>query len=113
MPVKKWPKLLWIFRRGECMKIDQTINKFFHSTHTNQVANNPQNSSTVQKKQTSPGIINKVNIPKDYQPKLTLNQEERQFFEQLYPRDKKRINQYLLHQNKIQVEKGKIVDFKG
>ncbi len=56
---------------------------------------------------------NKVNIPEDYRPELTLNSAEKKFFEKLYPQDRKKINRYLQNQNKIQVEKGQIIDVRG
>jgi len=58
-------------------------------------------------------VRNKLNIPQDFKPQLTLNKKERQFFENLYPQAQKKIRQYVRNQSAIQIEKGKMVDLKG
>jgi uncharacterized protein YdeI (YjbR/CyaY-like superfamily) len=95
------------------MKINGSVGKYYQSNISNQVSSKSETSQNIQSKLDQAGIINKVNIPKDYQPKLTLTKAEQNFFEKLYPRERNKINQYLLNQKNIQVEKGKIVDFKG
>lgn len=99
------------------MKINGTGNKIYRPANLGQASKNVQTNGTTGKKETAltnhPNKTNKLNIPEDYQPKLTLTKEEQKFFENLYPRDKNRIQQYLKNQNNIQVEKGKIVDLKG
>ncbi len=55
----------------------------------------------------------KLNIPRDYQPKLGLDKKEQQFFEQIFPKARKEIRAYVDQQQKTFTEKGQIIDIRG
>ncbi|RMG69304.1 MAG: hypothetical protein D6715_00045 [Calditrichaeota bacterium] len=55
----------------------------------------------------------KINIPKDFEPRVGLDAREQAFFEKLYPKARKEIQAYLKQQQKAVPQKGQIIDVKG
>lgn len=95
------------------MKISGSVNSIYRNTALNPLTRTKpaQKADTITKR---PQVVrNKLNIPQDFKPQLTLNKKEQQFFENLYPQAQKKIRQYVRNQRAIQIEKGKMIDMKG
>ncbi len=64
-------------------------------------------------RQQHPPVRGKINIPKDFEPRVGLTAREQAFFEKLYPKARKEIQAYLKQQQKTVPQKGQIIDVKG
>ncbi len=95
------------------MKVNNSTSKIYqniplHKANQNQKTAKESSHSNVQKSETK-----KINIPKNLTEQTLLTKKEQDFFQNLYPKAKKEIRQYMQHQNNVKVDKGKYIDLKG
>lgn len=95
------------------MKIINSVNSAIISNNGASKLKNPAPAAAQKGGASAKKPVQKIDIPKNFNPEIRLSKKEQAFFEKLYPNSKREIRSYLQQQNKISVEKGKFIDVKG
>lgn len=73
----------------------------------------PVVKTAVQEQQAENSSEARINIPPNFKPLVGLTAREQAFFENLFPKSRKEIQAYTDQREKVNHEKGKLIDVKG
>ncbi len=94
------------------MKVQDSLQRVYQGTPVARPAvQRPEAQPAKQSRPTTPQ--GRKQIPRDYQPKVGLNQKEQAFFTRMFPAQKRQIAAYVQQQNNTVPQKGQIIDMKG
>ncbi len=94
------------------MKIQESVHRVYQgAAPTRPAVQRPEQAPSATRQPAAP--TGRKQIPRNFQPKVGLNQKEQAFFTRLFPAQKRQIAAYVQQQNKTVPQKGQIIDMKG